>query len=190
MGSSTTRYDNASGERSAISLERLDIQSKRTVVIDQFMLANDQFHQALKDGELKDVVKCFGGCLVDFGPGEFVVARDPYRMIILTYLESDKSAESDIEEVEQNKETFSCLGRVFIDTRCVVLIDAEKLLDQSLIGKFKELRKLQKEKEARDFLRKNGAAVRYGFSKFGDELGVFVSNSKSALALWPDVVDP
>ena len=41
-----------------------------------------------------------------------------------------------------------------------------------------------------DLLRDNGGAVRYGFNRYGDELGIFsLAGNDDVLALWPTVVD-
>ena len=45
------------------------------------------------------------------------------------------------------------------------------------------------EKACRDLLRDNGGAVRYGFHRFGDELGVYNIADEDIVCLWPDVAE-
>jgi hypothetical protein len=66
------------------------------------------------------------------------------------------------------------------------MIDRELLDDHVLLDKYSQLWADNQEKACRDLLRDNGGAVRYGFGRFGDELGVYVNNETAVVALWPD----
>ena len=92
--------------------------------------------------------------------------------------------ESVLEEAKDN------LGRVFVDTRCLAMIDRELLDDHGLLEKYNSLWFGGQEKACRDLLRDNGGAVRYGFRRYGDELGVYTSPDSDIICLWPDVAEP
>ena len=42
-------------------------------------------------------------------------------------------------------------------------------------------------KACRDLLRDNGGAVRYGFQREGDELGIYTIPDENVICLWPDL---
>ena len=197
--------------RSTVSktTEIFTISSGQVVIIDQFMLGNEQFLSRLTElndrSVLKEAVETYGGCLLTLDAGDYEVFRDPIKAVMLICDAASREAgrgnakelgedeESEVEAmfdaVLDNKGELSPSARVFVDTRCVVFIDAQCLFDSELISKYKGYRKAGEEKKARDLLRSRGGAVRYGFNRFGDELGVLEVGDGVRYALWPDVVE-
>ncbi|MCB0317136.1 MAG: hypothetical protein KDD56_00160 [Bdellovibrionales bacterium] len=168
--------------------ERIAVESGNLVLIDQFMLANPQFYErvvALIDAEpdAKDqVVKDYGGCVVNLEPGTYRIQRDPFAYTIVIHPNGDRPTTDNLTADAQETG-----GRVFIDTRCLAMIDRELLDDTSLLEKYQQLWFSGNEKACRDLLRDNGGAVRYGFQRFGDELGVHSIAEENVVCLWPDV---
>lgn len=166
--------------------ERIAVESGHLVMIDQFMLANQQFISAIQevideDPSKKDeIVKRFGGSVIDLDPGTYRIARDPFKFTIVVHPED---AEFDQESLD--KESSSSEGKVYVDTRCLAMIDRELLDDSELLVKYQELWFAGQDKACRDLLRDNGGAVRYGFNRHGDELGVHKVDD--CVCLWPDV---
>ncbi|MEZ4753583.1 MAG: hypothetical protein R3A13_04635 [Bdellovibrionota bacterium] len=170
--------------------ERIAVESGNLVLIDQFMLANPQFYDRVvelidSEPEAKDqVVKDYGGCVVSVDPGTYRIQRDPYAYTIVIHPQGEdpqtETLTTDAKEVG---------GRVFIDTRCLAMIDRELLDDTGLLEKYRQLWADGKEKACRDLLRDNGGAVRYGFQRFGDELGVHAISEENVVCLWPDVTE-
>jgi hypothetical protein len=170
--------------------ERIQVESGSLVLIDQFMLANSQVLARLNDlldeePEAKDaLVKEYGGAVVNLPPNTYRIERDPFASTIVIHPEGEKvEVKSLKEELDEN------LGRVFIDTRCLAMIDRELLDDISLLEKYQDLWVNGKDKACRDLLRDNGGAVRYGFQRFGDELSVHADPELNLIALWPDVIE-
>lgn len=170
--------------------ERISIESGELVLIDQFMLANPQFNEQLlnmidDDPSTKDdLIKEYGGTVVDLAPGTYRIERDPYSLTIVIHPEGEKP------EMETLSEDASkARGHVFIDTRCLAMIDKELLDDSSLLDKYNQLWFSGQDKACRDLLRDNGGAVRYGFQRFGDELGVYSVPDMDVVCLWPDVAE-
>jgi len=90
------------------------------------------------------------------------------------------------EQVSESKEDFEASGRVFVNTGCTCFFDAEQLVKGEMLEKFRKARSGDDLKASRDVLRSSGGAVRYGFNRLGDELGVFLNSKKNILALWPE----
>lgn len=67
------------------------------------------------------------------------------------------------------------------------MVDRELLDDSELLDKYQHLWFSGQDKACRDLLRDNGGAVRYGFQRFGDELGIYVLPDADVVCLWPDV---
>ena len=173
-----------------------------------FRSANDQFLAAVKTGvdsglhfeQLKSAIERYGGSIINFTPGMVTIYRDAFEALMvlehqssnpeepLTAEKSRAALSDEIKERINHTEHSALLGRVYLDTRCVLFFDADLLQNAELISKYKELRRSGKEKEGRDFLRDHGAAVRYGFNRQGDELGVFRIVEDKVVALRPDVV--
>ena len=167
--------------------ERIQVESGHLVLIDQFMLANPQFLAKLKeiideDISVKDgLIKEYGGSVVEISPNTYRIERDPYAFNIVIHQEGDRQ---DVKGLLENAD--SNLGHVYIDTRCLAMFDRELLDDTALLDKYSELWFNGEDKACRDLLRDNGGAVRYGFRRHGDELGVY-GVADDVVALWPDV---
>lgn len=204
--------DDASGQSRARSenqpvkqLEHLNVLSGNVLIIDQFMLGNRQFVDALPptNGQegvewvkanteaLRTLSKRYGGSIVEVDPGDWAVLRDPTEALFVLGKKNDADAELSLarEDVIESRGNAAPSARVYIDTRCVVFVDAAVLANAEFLAEYRHLRETRQDKVARDFLRNNGAAVRYGFNRDGDELGVFITSPKTCVALWPDVVE-
>jgi hypothetical protein len=159
-------------------------------LIDQFMLANPQFIEKLRniideEAAVKDeLIESYGGTVVEVHPDRYRIERDPYAFSIVIHPEGHMPQPGDLK-----REKAQSMGRVFVDTRCVAMIDRELLDDSSLLEKYQQLWFSGQDKACRDLLRDNGGAVRYGFSRFGDELGVYCLPEDDVVALWPDVAE-
>jgi hypothetical protein len=179
--------------RTPKSPEKLLISSGKILIIDQFMLANSQFTLKLgaSGSENTKLVANYGGLILSLGEGEFEVHRDPQLglMAVVAHNPESESEGFELDDLNFEKQETEALGKVYVDTRCIVFSDASLLSDKFNLTEFKKLRDCGKEKEARDFLRSLGAAVRYGFNRYGDELAVGKLKDKAAVILWPDVVD-
>lgn len=168
--------------------ERIAIESGHLVLIDQFMLANPQFIEKLEktmdqDPAVKDqLIKEYGGCVVELNPSRYRIERDPYAYTIVIHAEG---SQPELSEISTNATLSN--GYVFVDTRCLAMIDRELLDDRSLLEKYHQLWFSGQDKACRDLLRDNGGAVRYGFSRYGDELGVYMVPDQDVVALWPDI---
>jgi hypothetical protein len=66
------------------------------------------------------------------------------------------------------------------------MIDRELLDDTSLLEKYQHLWFGGKDKACRDLLRDNGGAVRYGFSRYSDDLSVRLDRRDNLLVLAPE----
>ena len=181
------RNERASAE-SGNRRERIAIESGHLVFIDQFMLANPQFiaklHELPDDQpELKDqLVRDFGGTVVDLEPGTYRIERDPFALSIIVHPEGFNPKEEPL-----SKDSTTPIGQVYIDTRCLAMVDRELLDDSELLDKYQHLWFSGQDKACRDLLRDNGGAVRYGFQRFGDELGIYTLADADVVCLWPDV---
>jgi hypothetical protein len=167
--------------------ERISVESGHLVLIDQFMLANPQFIDEFmdridQDGKAKDeLIMEFGGTVVELTPGTYRIERDPYAYTIVIHPEGDAPETKELPEIA-TKNT----GTVFVDTRCLAMVDRELLDDGGLLDKYSQLWASGQEKACRDLLRDNGGAVRYGFRRYGDELGVHQVPKRDIVCLWPD----
>ena len=160
------------------------------LVIDQFMLGNEQFWGPIfKTGaSLSDQLSRFGGQVEAVDSGTYQVLRDPRRkMMILSQELGEQDPDEIFEKVLLKLDSIHSEKTVFIDTRCVVFCDSSLLKDEQILVEFTRLRKEGKDKEARDFLRSKGAAVRYGFNPHGDELAIAQIDEPAVIALWPDI---
>jgi hypothetical protein len=168
--------------------ERIAVESGYLVLVDQFMLANPQFISKLeevmdKEPEAKDqVVADFGGVVIELEPGTYRIDRDPFDYIVAVYSEGEQVgvAKSLRGSATQHR------GDVFVDTRCLAMIDRELLDDSELLQKYQQLWFSGQDKACRDLLRDNGGAVRYGFQRYGDELQVYSVPGKDIICLWPN----
>lgn len=170
--------------------ERIAIESGYLVLIDQFMLANPQFCDRIlqvidEAPEAKDkIINEYGGTVVNLVPGTYRIERDPYAFTIVIHEDGEA-----VEMGEIANDATDSIGRVYVDTRCLAMIDRELLDDSSLLEKYRNLWFGGQEKACRDLLRDNGGAVRYGFRRYGDELGVYAVPDAQVICLWPDVTE-
>jgi len=195
-GGGSGRYNNRRSSRaprhasfdSGNQRERIAVESGHLVMIDQFMFANPQFLEKLskivdEDPTMKDdLVKDYGGVVVQVEPGTYRIERDPYAPSIVVHPEGYKPNVKDLPDKGSNNQ-----GHVYIDTRCLAMVDRELLDDTILLEKYQQLWFSGQDKACRDLLRDNGGAVRYGFGRLGDELGVYLSEDDGIVCLWPDV---
>jgi len=167
--------------------ERIAVESGYLVFIDQFMLANPQFLDRLSgladaDPSAKDdLIRDYGGTVVAIEPGTYRIERDPFAFSIVVHPEGYQPDETPLNELATED-----VGEVFVDTRCLAMIDRELLDDASLLEKYQQLWFGGQDKACRDLLRDNGGAVRYGFQRHGDELGIHRIPGENVVCLWPD----
>lgn len=165
--------------------ERIAVESGSLVMIDQFMLANPEFVEAYAEivdeplAKKVSLIQRFGGLVVDVAPGTYRIDRDPYRYSIVIHPEHIQGADASIEDGE-------AAGTLYINTRCLAMIDRELLDDTSLLEKYQHLWFGGKDKACRDLLRDNGGAVRYGFSRYSDDLSVRLDRRDNLLVLAPE----
>ena len=170
--------------------ERISIESGDLVLIDQFMLANGQFIDKMaaiidEQAEVKNqVIREFGGKVISVTRGTYRIERDPFAYTIVVHPEGDALPATDAV-----KEASELLGEVNIDTRCLAMLDRELLDDNSLLERYQQLWFSGQDKTARDLLRDNGGAVRYGFRRDGDELGVYQIPGEDVICLWPKTME-
>ena len=170
--------------------ERIAIESGYVVLIDQFMLANPQFTSKMIETidadpiEKDKIIQDYGGTVVQVEPGTYKIQRDPFAYTIVIH-----PNESHVEIADISQRATNHLGHVFIDTRCVAMIDRELLDDSALLEKYQQLWFSGQDKACRDLLRDNGGAVRYGFQRYGDELGIYTIPGENVICLWPDVAE-
>jgi hypothetical protein len=166
--------------------ERISIESGDLVLIDQFMLANGQFIEKMaavldEAADVKNqVIREYGGKVISVARGTYRIERDPFAYTIVVHPEGDSFGSA-----EAVKEATELLGEVNIDTRCLAMLDRELLDDNSLLERYQQLWFSGQDKTARDLLRDNGGAVRYGFRRDGDELGVYQVPGEDVICLWP-----
>ena len=150
------------------------------------MLANGQFIEKMatiidEDAEIKNqVIRDFGGKVISVTRGTYRIERDPFAYTIVVHPEGDS-----LGAAEAVKEATDLIGEVNIDTRCLAMLDRELLDDSALLEKYQQLWFSGQDKTARDLLRDNGGAVRYGFQRDGDELGVHQVPGEDIICLWP-----
>lgn len=180
-------------ERPTLQSEPVRIQSGQLLVIDQYMLGNPQFLEGLeRSGGSPAHVQDYGGLALEMIPGTWKVYRFARERVFLVCPESVSEDEvlQAVDRLSAQGADEGAVGRVFIETRCVVFLDAELLRGAAITGEFSQLRRAGQEKEARDYLRQNGAAVRYGFDQECDDLKVVVMEPTGYLALVPSVRPP
>jgi hypothetical protein len=171
--------------------ERIAIESGDLVLIDQFMLANPQFIGKMsaaidESPEVKcDIIGEYGGKVINVTCGTYRIERDPFAYTIIVHPESD-SLEAAPEVVKEATDT---VGDINVDTRCLAMVDRELLDDSSLLERYQQLWFSGQDKACRDLLRDNGGAVRYGFRRDGDELGIFKVPGEDIICLWPKNVE-
>lgn len=174
------------GQRtSSSSKERISLESGYLLLIDQFMPACDLFlkdFETVRDGTFDqkvEVIRKYGGEVVSLEPGEFKIARDPYKFYMAIYPEKGDFSESELDK------SMKPVGEVLVNTRCLALMDWELLNDTDFLNQYSSLWNSGKDKKCRDLVREAGGAVRYGFNRHGDELGVHLFKEASRVYLWP-----
>ncbi len=150
------------------------------------MLANQQFIEKMaaivdEDTTVKNqLIREYGGKVISVARGTYRIERDPFAYTIVVHPEGDAPQAADVV-----KDATQELGEVNIDTRCLAMLDRELLDDSSLLERYQQLWFSGQDKACRDLLRDNGGAVRYGFRRDGDELGVYQIPGEDVIALWP-----
>lgn len=171
--------------------ERIAIESGDLVLIDQFMLANPQFIEKMTaaidaSADVKaDVISEYGGKVINVTCGTYRIERDPFAYTIIVHPEGD-SLDSASEVVKEATDT---VGDINVDTRCLAMLDRELLDDSSLLERYQQLWFSGQDKACRDLLRDNGGAVRYGFRRDGDELGIYQVPGEDIICLWPKNIE-
>jgi hypothetical protein len=183
---SGTRQRGARTSSTLVSKERIQLESGRLLLIDQFMPANELFREGVeKAGDnlenLEEIVRKFGGEVVKLEPGTYKIARDPFKFFMAIYPETGEFREQELDK------SMKAIGTVNVNTRCLALVDLELLNDTEFLKQYSNLWYQGKDKKCRDLLREAGGAVRYGFNRHGDELGVHVFREANRVYLWPTV---
>lgn len=166
--------------------ERIAVESGDLVLIDQFMLANPQFIERMaaivdESADVKsNLIQEYGGRVISVTCGTYRIERDPFAYTIVVHPEGDST-----EAPEVVKDATETLGEINVDTRCLAMLDRELLDDTSLLERYQQLWFSGQDKACRDLLRDNGGAVRYGFRRDGDELGIFQVPGEDIICLWP-----
>jgi hypothetical protein len=166
--------------------ERIAIESGHLVFIDQFMLANELFideYEKIIDEETDvktKLIEKFGGKVVSLTPGTYRIERDPYKTLLVVHPEGEVVKTVDLKDGD-----YASYGTVFVDTRCIAMVDRELLDDSGLLEKYKQLWNNGQDKACRDLLRDNGGAVRYGFSRDSEDLNIYKLSKDDTIALWP-----
>lgn len=172
------------------SRERIAVESGSLLLIDQFMLSNSdliaEYSEIIDEApETKNaLLKKYGGIVVDLEPGTYRIERNPYEFSIIIHPEDDSISSEELKEEDTEN-----MGLVFVDTRCIAMVDRELLDDTGLLKKYQQLWNSGQDKACRDLLRDNGGAVRYGFSRNNDELQVRKIDDRNIIGLWPDVAE-
>jgi hypothetical protein len=161
--------------------ERLEVVSGKVIIADQFALVNPLLIDLTPEqllGKLTD----FGCVVTDLEIGSYSVLRNPFEQKVLVCpLGSVK------EDFSFSPADFSSVGTVEVDTRCLILFDANLLTDSEFLSDFRSswAQGGNGQKQARDLMRELGGAVRYGFSKQFEQLSVGVdSSSKERIGIW------
>jgi hypothetical protein len=155
------------------------------------MLANPQFIEKMasvidESAEVKsEIISEYGGKVITVTCGTYRIERDPFAYTIVVHPEGD-SLESPAELVKDATDT---VGEINVDTRCLAMLDRELLDDSSLLERYQQLWFSGQDKACRDLLRDNGGAVRYGFRRDGDELGIFQVPGEDVICLWPKNIE-
>jgi len=191
QGSYRNSRGGSSAAESGNQRERIQVESGFLVLIDQFMLANPQFLEQLNHlideaPEAKDdLILKYGGTVVKLSPTTYKIARDPFASRIVVHQQGENFDNDQLGPSNGDK-----MGEVFVDTRCLAMVDRELLDDIALLEKYQQLWLGGQDKACRDLLRDNGGAVRYGFERYGDELAVYKSPDADLVCLCPSSIQP
>lgn len=172
--------------------ETMTLAGNKLVIIDQFMLSNQEFDAELSKMDAEngseaagDLVKKYGGCELSLPAGKYQVERFP-RESIITLVEEGFELGFAKDEAESSLENFELVGRVYIDTGCACFFDSALLGKDEFLEEFRSSKRGDNFKGSRDVLRKAGGAVRYGFRRQGDLLSVYYNSGKNIVALRVD----
>lgn len=159
--------------------ERLDITSGEVVVIDHYMPACPPFRDALKARGVKAAVAEYGGVVCPLPAGSYNVLRNPFNQQMLVAPLGSSGDDFTIAPGQYPE-----LGKVFVDTRCLLVLDLAQLSSEELLENYRELwiDGTEGQKKARDLIRVKGGAVRYGFSRGSEELSLGTDGER--LAIW------
>jgi hypothetical protein len=175
--------------------ERIAVESGSLVLIDQFMLANEDFIGDFikvideETDKKEEVILRYGGIVLEVPSGTYKIDRDPQKFQIIIHkedFEPEDVSDEDDETSESGATDKQHEKTVYLDTRCVAMIDRELLDDSSLLEKYQQLWFSGQDKACRDLLRDNGGAVRYGFSRFHEDLKLAKSSTKDVVVLKSD----
>ena len=200
-----------SREPSGNEREKLKIESGSVLLVDQFFLVNQAVTPEAEGSSQAtspaDFLKRTSGLLISLTPGTYSIYRDPVRRIILVYPEgrsidlrplppgaSEREAEDhsgsaegqtriSLERVLLDAQSRDPRGTVLVETRALALIDQAFLDDAVQRGRYTELFRSGDRKEARDYLRSIGGAVRYGFDRGADTMSVYALFDGNVLLL-------
>ncbi|MCC6955066.1 MAG: hypothetical protein IT290_13190 [Deltaproteobacteria bacterium] len=194
-------------EPSGNEREKVRIESGHLVLLDQFFLVNQGVTQedgaAPSEMTTDSYLKSASGVLLPLATGTYSIYRDPVRRIVLVYPEgrsidlrpippnavegvpeaplADGQTRISIERVLSEVNTREAVGTVVIETRAVALIDESFLANAEQRTKYTNLFRSGDRKEARDYLRSIGGAVRYGFNQGSDNLNVYTFGDSTVL---------
>jgi hypothetical protein len=159
--------------------ERLEVISGSVVVIDHFMPACPSFRKAITERGLTCAVVEFGGIQAPLVNGSYSVLRNPYSKQMLVCPLGSAG-----EDFTLSTDKYEPLGSVYVDTRCLIILDTQILGDPALLDQYRELwiDGSEGQKRARDLIRSKGGAVRYGFSRGSDV--ITAASDSERLALW------
>ena len=170
------------------STERVEVTSGVVVCMDQFMLSNPDFVNALpKDfnpqsstfvEDVNQACKKFGGVAVKMNPGVFTVFREPYEGVLSLFSEYSKD-DITLDVLDDLRDSEDSIGELVIDTRRIGVCDVSLCYKDRLMEECRKLRRENDSKGSRDLLRESGASIRYSFDKRpGEKLLVFFDKKK------------
>lgn len=173
------------------STERVEVTSGIVVCMDQFMLSNPDFVNALpKDfnpqspnfvEEVNNACNKFGGVAVKMNPGVFTVFREPYEGLLSLFSEYSKD-DINLDVLDELRDNGESIGDLTIDTRRIGVCDVSLCYKDRLMEECRKLRRDKDSKGSRDLLRESGASIRYSFDKRpGERLVVFFDKKKEIL---------
>lgn len=171
------------GAQSGNLNERLEVSSGTIVAIDHYMPACPAFRKVLEQQGIEAAVKDFGGVTCALENGSYSVLRNPYekQMVVCPLGSID-------EGFRVEPQDYDLQGKLLVDTRCMLLLDAALLKDSELLSSFRALwiEGSEGQKKARDLIRSRGGAVRYGFSRGSDEIFVGRDPSGERIGMWTE----
>jgi hypothetical protein len=149
--------------------ERVVLGTGVGVIIDQFMLANAHYQEAVATSDENSVdatIQKFGGVVYQLIADEYIVHRDPDQDLIIIGEQVNNDFPEDGLPGDE-------LGKVNIDTDYVLILDRKLAIDQEFLKKYRSYWRERNPKAARDLLRQSGGAVRHSFLKSSHQLAVY-----------------